>query len=112
MNVQVVHYQMDRLRLRVCHRQIDRNPSELETRAIWCREGEMTARLRFYRTENIGGPAPLILVVAPRFSSWNRWRGGPQVGVQGDRFLIYADHRLLRVIRPFRSEERRVGKEG
>ncbi len=39
-------------------------------------------------------------VIPPRFSSWNRWRCRPQVSMQGDRLLIYADHRFLRVIRP------------
>src|SRR3982751_4293037 len=74
MDVQVVQHQMDRFRLWVCHCQGDRNPSELGARAIWRREGEMAARLRFYRTENIGGPAALIFVIPSRLSSWNRWR--------------------------------------
>src|SRR5215471_21437150 len=56
MDVQVVQHQMNGLRLRVCHRQGHRNPSELEARAIWCREREMAVGLRFYSTENIGGP--------------------------------------------------------
>src|SRR5262249_18136911 len=61
----------------------------------------MAARLRFYGTENIRRPATFIFVVPSRFSSWNGRRGGPQVGVQGDRFLIHTDPRLLRVIWPF-----------
>ena len=101
MDVQVVHYQMDRLRFRVCHCQGDGNLSELEARTIRRGEGEMAARLRFYGAENIGGPAALIFVIPSRFPSWHRRRGGPHVGVQGDRLLIQADHRLLRVIRPF-----------
>src|SRR5713101_8924538 len=101
MNVQVIQYQVDCLSFRICHRQGDRNLSELEARTIRCHESEMAARLRFYSTENIGGPAPLIFVVPSRLSSWNRWRSGPQVGVQSDRLLVYAEHRLLRVIRPF-----------
>jgi hypothetical protein len=28
-------------------------------------------------------------------------RGWPHIGVQGDRLLIQADYRLLRIVRPF-----------
>src|SRR5215831_16052483 len=76
MDVQVVQHQMNGLCLRVCHRQGHRNPSELEAPAIRCREGEMAARLRFYSTENIGGPATFLFVIQSRFSSWNCRRGG------------------------------------
>src|ERR1017187_7778946 len=101
MDVQVVQDQMDRLRLRICHRHGDGDLSELEARAIRRREGEMAARLRFYRTEDISGPATLIFVIPSRFSSWNRRRDGPQIGVQRDRLLIDADYRLLRAVWPF-----------
>jgi len=48
-----------------------------KARAIRRHESEMAARLRFYGTEDIGGPATLIFVIPARFSSWNRRRGGP-----------------------------------
>ena len=101
MDVEVVHYQVDRFRFRVCHRQGDGNLSELEARTIRRGEGEMTAGLRFYGAEDIGGPATLIFVIPPRLPSRHRRRGGPHVGMQGDRLLVQTDHRLLRVVRPF-----------
>ena len=94
MDVEVVHDQMDGVRLRVCRRQADGNLSELEARAVRSREGEMAARLWLYGTENIGSPAPLVFVVPPRFPSWHGWRKRPQVGVQSNRLLIQTDHRL------------------
>jgi hypothetical protein len=84
-----------------CHRQGDRDLSELEAQAIRRREGEMAACLRFYGTENIGGSWALIFIIPSRFSAGSRRRGRPHVGVQGDRLLIYTDHRLLPVIQPF-----------
>jgi hypothetical protein len=77
MDIQVVQHQMDRLCFWVCHRQADRHLGEFKARAIRCREGKMAARLRFYSTENIGGPTALIFVIPSRFSSWNRWRDRP-----------------------------------
>src|ERR1035437_6438949 len=108
MDIQVVQYQMDRLCLRICHRHSDRDTSELEARAIRRRESEMAARLRLYGTENIGGPAALIFVIPSRFSSWNRRRGGPQIGVQRDRLLIDADYRVFWGVRPVGHQIRRA----
>src|ERR1017187_1923133 len=88
MDVQVVHYQVDRFRFRVCHRQGDGNLSKLKTGTIRRGEGEMTACLRFYGAENIGRPATLIFVIPPRLPSRRCWRGWPHVGMQGDWLLV------------------------
>ena len=106
MDVQVVQHQMDRRRFWVCHCQGDRNLSKLKARAIRCSEGEMAARSVLQHRKHWQSRGAMI-VILPRFSSWNRWRCRPQVSMQGDRLLIYADHRFLRVIRPLVHPPRR-----
>ena len=88
MDVEVVHYQVDRLRFRVCHRQARGYLSKLKTGTIRRGEGEMTARLRLYGAEDIGRPATLIFVIPPRLPSRRGRRGGSHVGVQGDWLLV------------------------
>ena len=61
----------------------------------------MAACLRLYGTENIGRTAPLVLVISPRFPSRLGRRGWAYVGVQRDRLLIQAHHRLLGIVVPF-----------
>ena len=56
MDVGVVHYQVDGLRFRVCHRQRDGNLSELKTRTIRRGEGKVTARLGYVRPTSPGAP--------------------------------------------------------
>src|ERR1700739_520414 len=65
MNVEVVHDQVDRLGRRICQGQPDGHLSELEARSIRRGEREMTTRFRFYRAEDIGRAATLVLVVTP-----------------------------------------------
>lgn len=100
-DVQVVHYQVDGLGVRISQCQVDGYPGELKARTIWRGEGKMAPGLRLYGTENIGGPAAFIFVVPARLPAWHSRRGGSHIGVQVEWFLIQADYRLLRVIRPF-----------
>src|ERR1017187_3036337 len=95
MNIQVVHHQMDGLGFRVLKSQLEGYLRKLNRRTIWRREYEVLARLRLYRTENIGGTTALVFVILPRFPSRCRWRGWPDVGMQRDRLLIQAHHRFL-----------------
>src|SRR3974377_639780 len=97
MDVQVVQYQMDGLRFRVCQGQGDRHLGELKARTIWRSEGEVPPGLWLYGAEDIGGPAAFVFVIPARFPSWRGRRGWSHIGVQGDRLLIQADYRLLRV---------------
>src|SRR5262249_14899509 len=76
MDVQVVQHQMNGLRLRVCHRQGHRNPSELEARAIRCREGENGGPPSVLQPRKHWGSATFLCVIQSRFSSWNCRRGG------------------------------------
>jgi hypothetical protein len=88
MDVQIIHDQMDGLGLHVLCGNFEGHLSELQPRTIRRREGEMAARFGFYRAENTGRPAPLILAIPPCLPSWQCGRGGPQVGVQRDRLLV------------------------
>jgi len=58
----------------------------------------MPARLRLYRTENIGRTAPFVLIISPRFPSWLGRRRGAYVGVQRDWLLIHTHHRFLGIV--------------
>src|ERR1017187_5713001 len=132
---------MDGFGLRVLKRQLESYLRELKRRTIWRGECEVPARLRFYRAEDIGCATALVFVVPSRLPSRCNWRGGPDVGMQRDRLLVQAHHRLLWIAGVFirlqhilhlrdvlfiefghaphffpatalsRSEERRVGKE-
>src|ERR1019366_5186419 len=95
MNVQVVHHQMDGLGLRVLKSQLESYLGEFNRCTIWCGECEVPARLRLYRTENIGCTTALVFVIPSRFPSRCCGRGWPDVGMQRDRLLIQAHHRLL-----------------
>ena len=101
MNVEVVHYQVDRFRVGVGHGQGHGHLSELKTGSIRRGEREMTAGLRLHGAENIGRPATLIFVIPPRLASWRRRRGGPHVRMQGNGLLVSADHRWRWIVRPF-----------
>lgn len=61
----------------------------------------MATRLGFDDAEDVGGAAPPILVIAFRHVPRARRMGRPHVGMERDRLFIEADHRLLRVVRPF-----------
>src|SRR5262249_61877103 len=102
MNVQVVHHQMDRLRVRVCQCQGDRHLGELEARTIRCGECEAPPGLWLYGAKNIGGSAALVLVIPTRFPPWRCRRGWANIGVQRDRLLIQTDYRVLWGVRTLR----------
>lgn len=87
-NVQVVQNQMYGLRVPVLDRQLADNTGELESGAIRCREGEVAADLWFHDAENIGRAATLVLAIASRFTPRFGWRGGPNIGMQGNRLLV------------------------
>ena len=99
-DIEVVHHQVNGLCFRILQRQSDDNLSELKGRTVGCREGEMSPRFRLYCAENVGSSATLIFIIPPCFPSRRCWPGGPHVGGQGDRLLVYTDHRLFGVIRP------------
>ena len=86
---------------RVLKSQFEGHLGELEAGAIRRGEGEVTARFRLDRAENIGCAAALVFVVAPCFAPRFGRRGGTNVGVQRDRLLIQADYRFLRIVRLF-----------
>jgi hypothetical protein len=100
MNVEIVHYQMNRLGGRVGQRQGD-GLGEFKARTIRRREGEMTTRFRLYRSENIGRAAGFVFVIACGFPPRLSRRRGTNIGVQRDGLLVSAHHRLLRVVRLF-----------
>src|SRR5215472_2436835 len=100
MDVQVVHHQMDGLRVRVGQCQADRHPGALEARTIRRREGEVTPGLRLYCAENVGRSAALVFVVPARFPPWHGGRSWSDIGVEADRLLIQTDYRFFRDIGP------------
>src|SRR5665213_1189125 len=76
MNVQVVHHQVDGRCFRVLKSQPEGCLCELDRRTIRRGECEVPARLRLYRTENIGCTTALVFVIPSRFPSRYCWRGG------------------------------------
>jgi hypothetical protein len=99
-DIEIVQHQVDGRCRHVLQGDFSGHFGEFEGRTIRCREGEMTACLGLYGAENIGRPVSLILVIPPRFLSRYCRRGRPQIGVQGDRLLVSADHWLFGIIRP------------
>ena len=97
MDVQVIHYQVDGLGVRVFQRQGDRNPGKFKARTVRRRECEMTSRFWLYRAENIGGTASFVLVVPSGFPSWYGRRSRPDIGVQRNRLFVekICQHRPL-----------------
>ena len=53
MDIEIIHYEVNRLGRRVCQGQADRYLSELKARTIRRGEGEMTTRFRLYCAEHI-----------------------------------------------------------
>ncbi len=77
MDVEVVHHQVNGLRVRIFQRQGDGNLSELKGRTVGCRKGEMSSCFRLYDAENVGSPATLVFVIPPCLPSWcHAGRGG------------------------------------
>ncbi len=101
MDVEIVHHQVNRFGVRIGERQIEDYLGEFEAGTVRCRVGEMTSGFRLYRAENIGGTAPLVLVVAARFTSRLGRRGRPHIGMQRNRLLVHTNHRLFRIVRRF-----------
>jgi hypothetical protein len=98
MDVEIVHYQMNDLGCRVCQRQRDRYLSELKTRTIRRREREMTASFRLYCAEILAVPQRSYSLSGLASRPRSGRRGGTNIGVQGNRLLVQADHRFLRVV--------------
>ncbi len=64
MNIEVVHYQMNGLRVRILQRQGDGKLSELKGRTVGCRKGEMSSCFRLYDAKkNVGSPVTLVFVI-------------------------------------------------
>ena len=61
----------------------------------------MPAGFRLDDREDIGCPTALILGVALRHMTGPRGPRRPDIGVQGDGFLIQTDHRFGGAVRPF-----------
>ena len=61
----------------------------------------MAAGLRLYSTEDIGGAASFVLVIASCLASRLGWGSGADIGRQRDRLLIQTHHWLGAVARPF-----------
>jgi hypothetical protein len=58
----------------------------------------VSAHFGYYGAEDIGRAAALVFVIAPGFPPRCSRRGGAEVGMQGDRLLVQAHHRLLGII--------------
>ncbi len=58
----------------------------------------MSPCLRLYRAQNVGRATALVFVIASRFSTRLDSRGGTDISVQRDRFLVQAEHRLLGIV--------------
>ena len=65
------------------------------------REREMAADLRLYCAENIGCAAAFVFTIPSRFPPRLGRRGGSDLGMQCDRLLVQADHRVCSIVRPF-----------
>src|SRR5260370_16650272 len=101
MDVEVVHYQVNRFRFRVCQRQGGGDLSELKTRTVWRGKSEMAACFGFDGPENIGRPATFIFVIPPCLPSRYGRRGRPHAGMQGDWLFVPTAPRFLLAISPF-----------
>src|SRR5439155_13847896 len=71
---------------------------KLHRGTVWRGECEVTARLRLYRTENIGCATALVFTVPPRFSSRSGWRSRPDFGVQRDWLLIQTQNWFVGIV--------------
>ena len=58
----------------------------------------MTTRFRLYGAENISGAAAFVFVVPSRLPPRLGRRGGTNIGMQSDRLLVQAEHRLLGIV--------------
>src|SRR5215471_11892062 len=79
-DVEIVHHQVNGPGARVLSGQFKAHPRELEPRPVWRREGEVPAGFGLDRTEDIGGAAAPVFVVAPGLAPWGRSAGGAHVG--------------------------------
>ena len=61
----------------------------------------MTTHFRLYCAENISRAAAFVFVVPSRFPPRLDRRGGTNIGMERDRLLVQAEHRLMRVVRLF-----------
>ena len=59
---------------------------------------EMPTGFRLYRAEHIGRAPALALVIPFGFPPRLDRSDGTNIGVQGDRLLVQADHRLLGIL--------------
>ena len=82
----------------VCQCQGDGHLREFEARSVRRGEREMPACFRLYGAENIGRAAPFVFVIPSGFPPGFGRRGKTNIGVQSDRLLVQADHRLLRIV--------------
>src|SRR6516162_1845874 len=98
MAAQIVHYQVNRFGCRVCQGQADRYLSELEARTVRRGKGEMTTRFRLYSAEDIGCAAAFVFVVPSGFPPRLGRGGRTNIGMQGYRLLVQAEHRPLGIV--------------
>lgn len=101
MNVQIVQYQVDRLRRRILQGQFEGHLGELKARSIGCNKSEMAAKLRFYRTENIRCSSPLVLIILSGFPPWQCGRGRPNIGMQRNWLFIQTNYGLFWIVASF-----------
>src|ERR1041384_6201867 len=94
MAAEIIHYQMNGLSVRVLKDQFSGHLSELKSRSIGRRGGEIPPRLRLYGAENISRAASFIFVIPPCFPSRLGWGRRADVGMQGDWLLIQTHDRL------------------
>jgi hypothetical protein len=68
-DVEIIHNQMNRVRLRIGHRQFEDDLGELDGRAVGSGEREVPPGLRLNGAEDVGRAASLILAVPPSLFS-------------------------------------------
>src|SRR6266851_3780116 len=89
---------MDSLSLRVLNGQVEGHLRELKRRTVRRGEGIVPACFGLYRAENIRRAAALVFVIPPGFAPRRSRRGGADVGMPSDRFLVQTNNRLLGIV--------------
>src|SRR4051794_21444427 len=107
-DIQVIHYHMNGFGCWVLTGQVEGHLRELKSRTIRCGERKVSARFRFYRTEDIGCPATLVFVIASGLSSRFSRRGRTDIRMERDRFLVQAQHWLTGIRRLARTSPRHL----
>jgi hypothetical protein len=98
-DVEVIQHEMNLRRTGVAKGELKDHLGELKAGSVRRGEGEMTASLGLYRTEDIGRSASLLLAISFGQAARTCWPRGANLGMERDWLLIHANDRFGSTIR-------------